>query len=311
MRRVALAAIACSALVGCHLSHELSGSDAGLRPRDGGVDARIVDAGACAAGAPCDCRAVRVLPAGTHWVGVASERTSSNPFISPVHRVTLTRDTWVGTYEASAGCYARCMDEGACSAPELLATDVPRWGFGERYWESERWADRPIGGLTWEQARAYCAWLGGRLPTNAEWEKLARGSDGRGLPWEPPPADPGWPPRPSGVSLCEHAHRPGFACTGELVPLSLAPIDSHPQGVGPYGHFHVIGNAPEWVADSVARYSAEDAVDPLDEIPGAGRIIRGVFDGGWIRDELERFAWDREPLGVRCAFDTEPMPLPR
>ncbi len=299
-------------LSACYLSHEVS-SDAASGIADAGTDGPVADAGRCRRGAACDCRAASMLPAGTHWIGVSLERTSSNPFISPAHRVVLTRDAWVGTFEASAGCYQRCIEAGACTDPELPPglADAPRWVFGDRYWEEARSADRPIAGVTWDQATEYCAWLGGRLPTNAEWEKLARGTDGRGVPWEPAPLDPALPPDPSALALCAHAHRPDFGCSGEADDGALVAIDSHPQGVGPFGHFHVIGNAAEWVADTVAPYRAEDAVDPLDDVPGDERVIRSLFQGGWIRDSFDDFPSNRVPIGVRCAFDVEPEPLLR
>ncbi len=308
MRQVASRLLALTAwtLSGCFLSHA---PDRDPTVSDAGTDANRPDAARCDRGAPCDCRAVRALPAGTHWVGVAPDRVFFNPYLSPAHRVVLTRTVWVGTTEATAGCYQGCIESGACTEPELVPrlSEAPRWTFGERYWENPRWSDHPIAGLTSEQAREYCAWLGGRLPTSAEWEKLARGEDGRAVPWAARPPDPTSPPAPT--DLEEHAYKPDGPA-GSMEPM-LLPVNSLPQGVGPYGHFHLIGNATEWVADSAATYSAGDQVDPLDDVPGADRVIRSNFEPAWARRTLEIFPVRQVPIGVRCAFDVEPEAMPR
>ena len=162
-------------------------------------------------------------------------------------------------------------------------------------------ADLPIAGLEPEQADAYCAWLGGRLATNAEFEKAIRGSDGRSVPWADPPADPRAPPEY--VDLCSRA---AGMCGGPLPD----PIDSLPLGRGPYGHFHVLGNALEYVADGYSRYTATTVTDPFTAPSSRGsRVIRSQLLQGWARDSYEFAGGD--PTGVRCAFDTEPEMLSR
>ena len=309
MWRVASLCVWALVVTACYAAHDRppigAVADASISTPDAGAS----DAGACRAGSTCDCRAALLRPSGTHWVGVSTARAASNPYVSPIHQVTLTREVWVGTFEASAGCYRRCIDSGRCSEPRLPSglADSPRWVFEDRYWESPTWADHPIAGLEWEQARAYCEWLGGRLPTSAEWEKLARGSDGRSVPWEDPPEDPGLPNSPSATALCAHSHHPAFACTGEVERASLLPIDAHPEGAGPYGHLNVIGNAAEWVADTLAPYEGSPRVDPLDDDGGSERVVRGIFEDGWIRATFESLPTNRVPIGVRCAFDAEPV----
>lgn len=301
-----------AALGGCYQSHAVE--DAGRRADGDPVgDGGLPDGHTgheCAAGEPCDCRAASVLPSGTHWVGVAVDRPSSNPFISPAHRVILSRTAWIATFEASTACYVRCIDAGACAEPELPEglEDSSGWIFGSGYWRDDRWHDHPIVGLTWAQAAAYCSWLGGRLPTNAEWEKLVRGEDGRAVPWEEPPVDPAWPSDPSGIALCEYAHRPSFACSSHE-PVTMVPIDSYGAGRGPYGHYNVVGNAAEWAADSLAVYDEDDRVDPLDDDASGERVIRSLFGPGWDRDTFEDFPRNHVPIGVRCAFDAEPAPF--
>lgn len=265
---------------------------------DAGTDAPAIDARACIQGETCDCRASLLLPAGTHWVGA----DQSSRLVDPAHRVTLSRAIWAGAYEASAGCYRRCVDEGACSAPGVSPTG-PWPGLSDGYWREPTASDFPIIGLEPSQADAYCAWLGGRLLTNAEWEKLVRGEDGRDFPWLPAPSDPRFPEPTPYFDLCEYEAVPGPTVPGCGRPLPEA-IDSMPIGRGPYGHFHLIGNAREYVQDGVAPYSGEDTLDPLVPPIGLRRTVRSVSSAGYQRD-------DRGIVGVRCAFDTEPEMLSR
>jgi formylglycine-generating enzyme required for sulfatase activity len=289
--KAALVATLCS---GCPITNPVAS--------DAGTDAPPVDAPACQQGQACDCRASSVLPAGTHWVGA----DYGTGMIGPVHRVTLTRSVWVATYESSAGCYRACVESGACTTPQL--TVGPIWpALPDAYWRDPQFADLPIMGLAPEQADAYCAWLGGRLPTNAEWEKLARGEDGREMPWLSAPENPRFPGLPTRerdrALWCEHALGP-IEC-GEDLP---AAVDTLAAGRGPYGHHHLVGNALEYVRDGLAAYSASDRVDPLDAPDSENRLVRSLFGYGYQRDA---YLFAGPTVGVRCAFDTEPELLAR
>ena len=237
MRGIVVIALA---LAGCPTTNQVS--------VDAGADAPPVDARACMQGQTCDCRASSVLPAGMHWVG-ADFRGNE---VDPAHRVTLSRAVWVGTYEGSAGCYRRCVDERRCTDPE----DMPgvAWpGLAEQYWRDIESADLPIMGLSPAQADAYCEWLGGRLPTGAEWEKLARGDDGREFPWLTAPPDPRFPEPPMrDTDVCAFAS--GAVECRRPTPSA---IDGMRDGRGPYGHFHLIGNALEHVQDGFALTARE------------------------------------------------------
>jgi formylglycine-generating enzyme required for sulfatase activity len=205
-----------------------------------------------------------------------------------------------------------CTEPSVDGYPDYTRWDEPSNGWNRtlpvRYWTRPEHADLPIVWLDPEQARAYCEWLGGRLPTSAELEKLARGEDARAAPWEPAPTDPR---RPVGGSWRRAEGRANPVWNAETGTLALVPADALPGGRGPYGHFNVIGNALEWVSDGLAEYSGAEATDPVLAPESSDRVARSAFADGWIRaahDSLDVSTW---PPGVRCAFDTEPEMLAR
>ncbi len=165
----------------------------------------------------------------------------------PKRRVNLD-DFYMDMYEVTITQYREFVDAAGAEVPE--------------YWKRAKAGvlDKvgyiPVTDITWHSADAYCRWRGKRLPTEAEWEKAARGTDGRRFPW----GDEFDPEKANGVK-----QRGG--------PM---PVGSFDFGRSPYGVYDMSGNAAEWTADWYKQYPGNDFDDP--EYGETLKVIRG---GGW------------------------------
>ncbi|MEW6542272.1 MAG: SUMF1/EgtB/PvdO family nonheme iron enzyme [Nitrospirota bacterium] len=221
-----------------------------------------------------------LIPAGEFLMG--SE--DGLPDTRPRHR-TYVSSFWIDQYEVVNERYRACVRSGACSPPK-----------DTRAFDDPQKADHPVTNVTWAQARAFCEWKGGRLPTEAEWEKAARGTDGRRYPW-------GNSFDVVKVRLKERALKPDGNGTG--------PVGAVPGTASPYGVFDLTGGVWEWVKDWYADdfYATAPAHDPQGPLRGSFRVFRG---GDWSQGPLELRTsyrgWDEmtywgPTLGFRCAAD--------
>jgi len=209
-----------------------------------------------------------VVPAGSFVFG----STRGDDDERPSRRRTLPAFA-IDRTEVTRGDYARCVAARRCKSPPQAPEKADADG------------DRlPATGVSWRDAQAYCAFAGGRLPTEAEWEKAARGEDGREYPW-------------GNDAACDRANWGNFDGEGpcaDVNPGRPVAVGQYPTGASPYGVLDLAGNVWEWVAD---RY---------DQDP-ARRVVRGgsccsFFVGPRAAN---RNAWDPEhrdgDLGFRCA----------
>jgi formylglycine-generating enzyme required for sulfatase activity len=162
--------------------------------------------------------------------------------------------------------FAACVREGVCTAPANTTAKTR-----SNYYGNAAYDDYPVIYITWNQAKSYCEWREARLPTEAEWEKAARGTDERTYPWG------------EGIN-CDLANlnysgKPDSACVGDTTP-----VGAYPGGVSLYGAYDMAGNVWEWVYDwyHPDYYAQSPAVNPAGPATGDGKMLRG---GSWILNE--------------------------
>jgi len=205
----------------------------------------------------------------------------------PVHEVYLDA-FYIDIYEVTNALYKACEDQGVCDPPQSTISNTRL-----SYYGNSEFDNYPVIQVNWEQAKTYCEWRGSRLPTEAEWEKAARGTDGRMYPW--------------GGELDET-----FANFHWHISDTTA-VGSYEKGKSPYGVYDMAGNVWEWV-NSLNKPYPYTANDGRESLSGSGpRIMRG---GGWGQEggnsvsTSYRFAYDPTniniDLGFRCARDANP-----
>jgi formylglycine-generating enzyme len=222
------------------------------------------------------------VPAGWFLMGSDDGRRSNQP----QHRVYLD-SFFIQRIEVSREEFARFVD----------ATSYQAAGWEGISDESD--ANLPVVGVLWQDASAYCEWTGMRLPSEAEWEKAARGEDGRNYPWG---------------AEWDSAR----ANTADGGPMALQPVESHPNGASTYGALNMAGNAAEWVADyfSFDYYLNAPAHNP----EGPSQIMDHVIRGGsylspseyattYFRDSSHSVR-PNQRVGFRCALSAEAAELP-
>ena len=167
-----------------------------------------------------------LVPAGPFTMGADSGGEADE---WPAHTVTLPA-FYLDEYEVTNDDWAKCVMANECPPPEPSNADRNGLGPDKRF----RGPKQPVSSVSWFSARAYCAFVGKRLPTEAEFEKASRGTDGRLYPWGNTP--PG----------------PTRAVFGQSI---TADVGTHLSGDGPYGHHDLAGNVWEWMEDVYDPYA--------------------------------------------------------
>jgi eukaryotic-like serine/threonine-protein kinase len=211
---------------------------------------------------------------------------------APLHTVRLDA-FYIDKYEVTNVLYSVCVYSGECAPPKEKRS-ISRL----EYYGDEKYKNYPVIYVDWNMAKDYCEWRGSRLPTEAEWEKAARGTDGRIYPWgndEP------------NSTLANYASN---------VP-DTTEVGAYPNGASPYGVYDMAGNVWEWTADWYqADYYVtlgQNVTNPLGPASGETHVLRG---GSWFnkgsdlgvsfRVKYYRGATNSNFGGFRCAREASP-----
>lgn len=238
------------------------------------------------------------VPAGEFLMGAAVDDPVALEWDKPEHLVYLDA-FWIDSTEVANAMYALCVADGSCSPPAQDGSFTR-----SSYHTEASCGAYPVVHVSWDQAQEYCQWAGRRLATEAEWEKAARGTDGRLYPWGDE--------EPTGAmaNLC------GIECRAEPNDPAIAdgfvdtaPVGYFPADSSPYGALDMAGNVSEWVADrgDDGYYAVSPASNPTGPTTGDTRVIRGGLFGiiprgarVTVRSFLPPYAAN-EDTGFRCA----------
>ncbi len=266
------------------------------------------------------------VPAGEFHMGaVWTEPDADNE--KPLHAVYLD-DFWIDQTEVTNAMFAKFVaatgyqtDAEKAGTGAVWTASAPTLVWGAN-WRRPRGPGSNVYGLdrypvvqvSWKDAEAYCQWAGRRLPTEAEWEKAARGTDERQYPWGNTP--------PTG-QLANFADRNFWSKWSDTATNDgyryAAPVGSYPAGASPYGALDMAGNVWEWVNDwnVDTYYQRTPKRNPVGPKLGYLRTVRG---GGWFDKASELSVFNRSTMlyspaqwsdftGFRCAFSENPPAL--
>lgn len=230
-------------------------------------------------GDACEFKNMQLVPSGLFTRG--QDKQSDEP----IKNINL-RGFYIDPKEVTNQDYAECVKQGKCSPPKDSASATR-----SSYYGDDKYKNFPVINVTWEQAKAYCLFRGKRLPSEAEWEKSARGLDRKTYPWG------------DSTPTCEQAQ--SKACTEK----DTLEAGTRTKGQSPYGALDMAGNVREWVADYYKDAYYKDSPDENPKGPNKGteRVIRGgsfKSESSMLRVSARDKAKPTEfanDLGFRCA----------
>lgn len=245
---------------------------------------------------PVDGMVMMYVPAGKFTMGWNKGKQDEQP----EHRVYLDA-FWIDQTEVTVGQYHLCVDAGVCEHPQQGVHHLRDSSEMRRsYYDNEDYFDYPVIFVNYSQAQIYCEWAGRRLPTEAEWEKAARGTDGRLYPWgnEEPNA-----------RLLNFDGNIG----------DTTPVGNYPEGASPYGALDMAGNVWEWVQDwyDPDYYSTSPKENPKGPETGlyfierggsfkkSERPVRSTYRHWYIPPLVGSYIVSHSYDGFRCAESSE------
>ncbi len=236
------------------------------------------------------------VPAGEFEMGAEGDSASADE--GPKHKVFVDAFL-IGKYEVMNSQYHSFVKATGHRLPENCCD--PKYNLWKGDLVPPDVEKLPVVNVSWDDAVAFCRWSGARLPTEAEWEKAARGTDGRIYPWGNDP--------PSG-NRANYSFDPVSVWEG---PASLAKRNQYEFGKSPYGALEMAGNVWEWVQDWYDEnyYKSSPAKNPAGSDKGEARVIRGA---SWRNTADMLRAANRNKhapgerrvyVGIRCAKDAK------
>jgi serine/threonine-protein kinase len=210
-------------------------------------------------------------------------------FSSPAYTIYLD-DFFIDQYEITNARYSECVEAGACNPPYYSKSETRT-----SYYGNSDYADYPVIYVSWMDAKSYCSWRGGRLPTEAEWEKAARGTDERIFPWG------------NNFDI-----RFANFCRNDCLS-DTTPVGSYPEGVSPYGALDMSGNVWEWLQETflIENYLDSEGGNSQEIVEEWPPIRGGSFGfNPYLRNATFRWGgwqiWDTSyNIGFRCAVSVE------
>jgi len=222
------------------------------------------------------------VPAGKFWMGSSDADKQASDNEKPQHEVDLDA-FWIDKYEVTNALYKKCVDSGKCASPKANGSYTRNPYYGDTKYDNY-----PVVNVTWENGMQYCIFAKKQLPTEAQWEKAARGTDRRSYPWG-------------------DTFDVGKLNSSEGGKGDTTAVGSYLGDASPYGAMDMAGNVSEWVVDGFDQYYYKNSPvhNPKNEAIDQNRVVRG---GSWFHNSYVR-TWTRTAyvysfwisrIGFRC-----------